>query len=144
VREVAEWLSGLGLGDYAAHFAENDIDFSILPDLSDQDLKDLGVVSLGHRRKLLRAISGLKGAPSAAAPEPAQAAQASQPAPSAGAPSALPEAAGERRFLTVMFCDLVGSTEISAQLDAEEWRDLVGPCLETASAAVRWVILTGA
>jgi len=136
VREVAEWLSGLGLGDYAAHFAENDIDFSILPDLSDQDLKDLGVASLGHRRKLLRAISGLKDAPSAAAPEPVQPARAPQPALSAAAPSALPEAAGERRFLTVMFCDLVGSTEISAQLDAEEWRDLVGPYLDTASAAV--------
>ena len=136
MREVAEWLSGLGLGDYAAHFAENDIDFSILPDLSDQDLKDLGVASLGHRRKLLRAISGLKDAPSAAALEPAQPALAPRPAPSAAAPSALPEAAGERRFLTVMFCDLVGSTAISAQLDAEEWRDLVGAYLDSASAAV--------
>jgi hypothetical protein len=63
VLEIAEWLEKLGLSEYAQRFAENDIDFSILKDLSDQDFKDLGVASLGHRRKFLRAIAELKNAP---------------------------------------------------------------------------------
>ena len=115
-----------GLGQYAQRFAENDINFAILPDLTDQDWKELGVSSLGHRRQLLRAIAELNGTPAAPAATPA-------PAP---APTPLPttpplqEAAAERRHLTVMFCDLVGSTAISAQLDAEEWRDLVGAYLD--------------
>src|SRR5262249_49855881 len=105
-------------------FAENGIDFSVLPDLTEQDLKDIGVL-LGHRRKLLRAMAELDSV-------------ASTPAPSAIAPSlrSAAEAAGERRHLTIMFCDLVGSTSISARLDAEEWRDLVGAYLEAASAEV--------
>jgi predicted ATPase/class 3 adenylate cyclase len=139
VRSIAEWLADLGLGEYAQHFAENDIDLSILPDLSDPDLKELGVSSLGHRRKILRAISELGGARPAADSAVAPPAPASSPAqissPQAPLPPAL-EAAGERRYLTVMFCDLVGSTGISAQLDAEEWRDLVGAYLDAASAAV--------
>src|SRR5271170_7909122 len=98
--------------------------------------KDLGVASLGHRKKLLEAIADLAGAP-ATAPEPPPAAppviataEAPQPIPAAI------DATGERRYLTVMFCDLVDSTGISAQLDAEEWRDLVGSYLDAASAAV--------
>jgi len=129
VPAIDEWLVSLGLGEYAPAFAENDIDFSILPDLTDQDLKELGIASLGHRRKMLRAIAELDGAATAAAPSPSPAAPAVASAPAA-------EAAGERRYLTVMFCDLVGSTGISAQLDAEEWRDLVGSYLDAASAAV--------
>ena len=130
---IEDWLNDLGLGDYAARFAENDVDLSVLPDLTDQDLKELGVASLGHRRKILRAIAELKDAPAEAAPAPPQSAAA----PSAVAPPApVSEAAGERRFLTVMFCDLVGSTGIAAKLDAEEWRDLVGAYLDAASAAV--------
>ena len=61
MQQIADWLQKLGLGQYAQRFAENDIDFAILPDLTDQDLKELGVVSLGHRRQLLRAITELKG-----------------------------------------------------------------------------------
>ena len=61
MQQIADWLQKLGLGQYAERFAENDIDFAILPDLTDQDLKELGVVSLGHRRQLLRAIADLKG-----------------------------------------------------------------------------------
>jgi hypothetical protein len=60
MREIAHWLQKLGLGQYAERFAENDIDFRVLPDLTDQDPKDLGVTSLGHRRLLLRAITELK------------------------------------------------------------------------------------
>jgi class 3 adenylate cyclase len=130
VREIAEWLKKLGMSEYAERFAENRIDFSVLRDLTDQDLKDLGVV-LGDRRKILRAIAELEDAPAAAAPAPAlQIVAAAAPA----VPAA--ETAGERRYLTVMFCDLAGSTSISAQLDAEEWRDLVGAYLDAASAAV--------
>src|SRR5215467_13550051 len=107
MRTIAEWLASLGLSEYAQRFAENYVDASVLPDLTDQDLADLGV-PLGHRRKMLRAIAELDGA----APEPAGA--ATEP---------VPQDEAERRHLTVMFCDLVGSTALSARLDPEEmWR----------------------
>jgi class 3 adenylate cyclase/predicted ATPase len=122
---VAEWLEKFGLGQYAQRFAENDISFSVLPDPTDQDLKDIGV-SLGHRRLLLREIVNLGKTSGTPAPTPT--------ATPAAASSA--EATGERRHVTVMFCDLVDSTSIAAKLDAEEWRDLVGAYLDAASAAV--------
>ena len=136
-----EWLDGLGLGEYAPRFAENDIDFTILSDLTDQDLEKIGIASLGHRRKLLRAIAALDGAPgaTAAAPEPPPVMPAVPIAAAAAKPTvsaASTGVEGERRYLTVMFCDLVGSTGISAKLDAEEWRDLVGSYLDAATAAV--------
>jgi class 3 adenylate cyclase/tetratricopeptide (TPR) repeat protein len=107
VRTIAEWLASLGLSEYAQRFAENYVDASVLPDLTDQDLADLGV-PLGHRRKMLRAIAELDGA-------------ALEPAEATTAPAPRDEA--ERRQLTVMFCDLVGSTALSARLDPEEmWR----------------------
>ena len=138
MQEIADWLKMLGLSEYAERFAENAIDFSVLPDLTDQDLEKLGVL-LGHRRKILRAVAALASEPAAQTPV-ATAAQPASSAPAAAppisAPWAAPEAAGERRYLTVMFCDLVGSTGIAAQLDAEEWRDLVGGYLDAASAAV--------
>jgi len=107
--------------------------------LTAEDLKDLGVGLVGHRRTLLDAIAALRGdanakeSPSEALPHAPASAQASAPPPTV-APAA--EAAGERRYLTVMFCDLVDSTGIAARLDAEEWRDLVGAYLDAASAAV--------
>jgi hypothetical protein len=118
MREVTDWLEKLGLSEYAQRFADNDIDFALLAELTDQDLKELGVASLGHRRKLLKAIAALNGPAGAAALSPS-APKLATAAPEPGIASA--EAAGERRYLTVMFCDLVGSTAISAQLDAEEW-----------------------
>ena len=132
--DMVVWLRSLGLGKYEAAFGENDIDNTVLPSLTHETLKELGVASLGHRVKLLDAIAALRAeggveAPSAAA---ARAEQSATP-PSAGS---VAQAAGERRYLTVMFCDLVGSTSISAGLDAEEWRDLVGAYLDAASAAV--------
>src|SRR5450631_4535783 len=115
--QIAGWLEKLGLGQYASRFAENDITFAILSDLTDQDLKELGVSSLGHRRQLLRAIAELnsvgKGAPKLA--------------PATAAPvTPQPHDAAERRQLTVMFCDLVGSTALSARLDPEDMRAIVG------------------
>jgi class 3 adenylate cyclase len=115
-------------------------------DLTDQHLKDLGVASLGHRLKILRAIAELdrqeaKAAPPAAAraPPSGSAPRSPFPTPVATPPQTTPrpqEAAGERRYLTVVFCDLVDSTGIAAKLDAEEWRDLVNAYLDDASAAV--------
>ena len=137
MQQIADWLKELGLPEYTKRFAENGIDVSVLPHLSDQDLKDLGVL-LGHRRKMLAAIgeasnkhSAVPAAGSPTIPAPMSTGEAT--ARSMNLPT---EAAGERRYLTVMFCDLVGSTAISAQLDAEEWRDLVGAYLDAASAAV--------
>ena len=133
MQQIADWLKTLGMSEYAERFAENAVDFSVLPDLTDQDLEKLGVL-LGHRRKLLRAIAELGAAPATASVPPAPPPpDARAPLPAAAAPTLL---AGERRYLTVLFCDLVDSTGISARLDAEEWRDLVGAYLDAASAAV--------
>jgi class 3 adenylate cyclase len=146
MQQIADWLEELGMSEYAQRFADNDIDFSILGDLTDQHLKDLGVASLGHRLKILRAIAELDRQEAKAAPPAAARAPPSGPAPVSPFPTpvATPpqttprpqEAAGERRYLTIMFCDLVDSTGIAAKLDAEEWRDLVNPYLDDASAAV--------
>ena len=108
MQQIADWLQKLGLGQYAQRFAENDTTFVILPDLTDQDLEKIGVASLGHRRKLLRAIGDLGGVETTA---PTVAA--------AAAPTVMPPAANtaERRQVTVMFSDLVGSTSLSARMD---------------------------
>ena len=147
MQQIADWLEKLGMSEYAERFAENGISIAALPHLTDQDLKDIGVL-LGHRRIMLAAISKLAGAafatpePTAGAdPTPQDAGERRQFAPipaSVSPPPTSPpvEIAGERRYLTVMFCDLVGSTSISAGLDAEEWRDLVGAYLDAASTAV--------
>ena len=132
--DIVVWLRSLGLGKYEAAFRENDIDETVLPSLTEEHLKQLGVTALGHRVKLLDAIAALRAEGGAKAPSP-EAAPAGQ---SATRPSvaSVAQASGERRYLTVLFCDLVGSTSISARLDAEEWRDLVGAYLDAASAAV--------
>jgi len=114
MQQVADWLQKLGLGQYAQPFAENDISFSILPDLTDQDLKELGVASLGHRRQLLRAITEMKGG-EAVAPKLTN----EDIAPVA------PHETAERRQVTVMFSDLVGSTALSARMDPEDLREVI-------------------
>ena len=111
--DVAAWLEGLGLERYAPAFRDNEIDWDALPKLTAEDLKDLGVVLGGHRRKLLHAIAALGAAVPAAAAM-------------AAAPDALARAEAERRQLTVMFCDLVGSTPLSARLDPEDLRGIIG------------------
>jgi class 3 adenylate cyclase/predicted ATPase len=111
-RGTAEWLESIGLGEYAQRFADSAVDLSTLRDLTDQDLKELGVL-LGHRRKILRAIAEL-GETTVIAP----AAPATEPEPE-------PPDEGERRHLTVMFCDLVGSTALSARLDPEDMRRVI-------------------
>jgi class 3 adenylate cyclase len=101
MRRMAEWLEKLGMSEYAQRFVENRIDFSVLRDLTDQDLKDLGVV-LGDRRKLLRAIGEL---------------DVSNVAARESAIKSTPHDTAERRQVTVMFSDLVGSTALSARMD---------------------------
>ena len=110
--DVGDWLRGLGLGQYETLFHQNDIDAEILSDLTDGDLEKLGV-SFGHRKRLLKAI----GIIAAAQPN-------AKPATTAPRPTATDSA--ERRQLTVMFCDLVGSTAMSARLDPEDMREVVG------------------
>jgi class 3 adenylate cyclase len=132
--DIEGWLRSLGLERYEAAFRENEIDDTILPRLTAEDLKELGVGPLGHRRKLLDAIAALRADSNANEPLPAPLPTALPIA--ARATPLIVEAVGERRYLTVMFCDLVDSTGIAARLDAEEWRDLVNAYLDAASAAV--------
>ena len=135
--DVAAWLKNLGLGQYEPAFRDNAIDGDLLPSLTAEDLKDLGVTIVGHRRKLLDAIAVL-GAASKPVPPPAPASlPATLPAPAVSSrPEPRSGTDAERRPITVMFCDLVGSTAISAALDAEDWRNLVNAYLDEASAAV--------
>jgi class 3 adenylate cyclase/predicted ATPase/energy-coupling factor transporter ATP-binding protein EcfA2 len=127
-------LRSIGLEQYEATLRENDIDFAILPDLTDDHLRELGF-PLGARLKLLKAAAAVNANASDYDARTSAAAADTSPAPLTTAP-APQETAGERRYITVLFCDLVGSTAISAQLDAEEWRDVVGGYIEAASAAV--------
>jgi class 3 adenylate cyclase len=113
MQQIADWLEKLGLGQYAQRFGENDINFSILSDLTDQDLKEIGVSSLGHRRHLLRAIAELNAVEKGA------------PTPPPAAASVAPQDTAERRQVTVMFSDLVGSTALSARMDPEDLREVI-------------------
>src|SRR6266498_4107798 len=108
MKDVAEWLASLDLGEYAQGCGENGIDLSVMRDLTESDLKELGVL-LGHRRRMLRAIAELQRAP----------ASTPQTATEPGRERA------ERRQLTVMFCDLVGSTALAARLDPEDMRQVM-------------------
>ena len=131
--DVWAWLRDLGLGQYEAAFRDNSVDGDILPRLTGEDLKELGIASVGHRRRLLDAISELRSAALATAgPE----APISPSPPPTALPARVSEIAAERRPITVMFCDLVGSTSLAAKLDAEDWRNLVNAYLDEASAAV--------
>jgi class 3 adenylate cyclase len=112
MQQVADWLQKLGIGQYAQSFAENDIDFSVLPYLTDTDLEKIGV-SLGHRRKILAAIAELPGAAS------------SKHAKVEGVVEPKPQETAERRQVTVMFSDLVGSTALSARMDPEDLREVI-------------------
>src|SRR5258708_25146077 len=101
MKDIAEWLTSIGLGEYAQRFAENRIDASVLRDLTNQDLEKIGI-PLGHRKKMLRAIAELSGVTPQAVTGPNR----QDPA--------------EGRPLTLMVCDLVGSTALSARLDPED------------------------
>ena len=115
--DVAAWLDGLGLGRYAPAFRDNDVDADVLPRLTADDLTALGVTSIGHRRKLLDAIAALREDAASRSSGPAN-----DRLPAA---TALRSRGAERRQLTVMFADLVGSTELSSRLDPEEMREVL-------------------
>jgi hypothetical protein len=110
--DIAAWLQGLGLERYVPAFRDNEIDWEVLPKLTSEDLREIGVAAIGHRRKLLDAIAALGATvPTAAV--------------TAAPPDAPAPAEAERRQLTVMFCDLVGSTALSARLDPEDLREVI-------------------
>jgi class 3 adenylate cyclase len=132
MQRIADWLEKLGMSEYAQRFAVERIDFSVLPDLTDQDLKDLGVV-LGDRRKILRAIAKLEVTQEAETVRPKPASTLSVAAVD---PILIAEESSERHHVTVMVCDLVDSTGMAAKLNAQEWHDLVDAHLDAVSAAV--------
>jgi class 3 adenylate cyclase/tetratricopeptide (TPR) repeat protein len=118
--DLKTWLEGLGLSQYAQTFIDNDVDFEVLPHLSDAEISELGL-SLGHRNKLRRAIEEL-GESSTDSPLPA---------------SGVPTQEAERRQLTVLFCDLVGSTELSAKLDPEDMREVLRAYQQACSKVIK-------
>ena len=119
--DIAAWLRGLGLQQYEQAFRDNAIDAAMLPELTAEDLRDIGVGLVGHRRKLLAAIAALRND---GRPEPT--AERREVAHSAAA----------RRQLTVMFCDLVGSTVLAARLDPEDLREVIGRYQTCVAATV--------
>src|SRR5580700_7421737 len=116
--DIVVWLRSLGLGKYEATFRENEIDETVLPSLTEEHLKQLGVTALGHRVKLLEVIAALRNDASGKAPSV-------DAATTSSAPSASHEDRAERRQVTVMFSDLVGSTALSARMDAEDLREVI-------------------
>ena len=115
--EVAAWLRSLGLERYESIFRDNEIDWGVLPRLTSDDLREIGVVAIGHRRRLLDAIAALAGEPPATLDTPVR-------------------AEAERRQLTVMFCDLVGSTALSARLDPEDLREVIAAYHRTVAKII--------
>ncbi len=125
-RDIGEWLERLDLGDYAEAFARDRIKLDHLADLSEDDLRELGVAAMGDRKVLLRAIAAL-------AHESANLTEM----PSGGSEEPpLRTTEAERRQLTVMFCDLVGSTELSARLDPEDLREVMRRFLDSVAGVV--------
>src|SRR5262249_20984908 len=123
MQQIADWLERLGMSEYAQCFAENKIDVSVLRYLTDQDLKDIGV-PLGHRRKMLAAIANLAGA----APATPELAAGIEPKAQQSA---------ERRQVTVMFSDLVGSTALSAPTAPEDVREVISAYQKSVAETVR-------
>ena len=127
---IADWLKQLGLGQYTQRFAENEIDVTVLRHLTDQDLREIGV-PLGHRRKMLAAIREDVGSAAPVCPEPVTDLEPTRPD------------SAERRQITVMFSDLVGSTALSARMDPEDLREVISayqisslrPCAASAASS---------
>ena len=120
--DVGVWLRDLGLEQYGELFRANEIDAEVLPELTEIDLEKLGV-PLGHRKRLIKAIAGLGAAEKTAVPQPTSA-------------EANPPEVAERRRLTVMFCDLVGSTALSARLDPEDMREVIRSYLDACAGVI--------
>ena len=116
--DIVVWLRSLGLEEYEAAFRDNKINERVLPNLTQEDLKEIGVGPVGHRRTLLEAIAALRADASGKAPSTGV-------GPPPSAPSVSPEDRAERRQVTVMFSDLVGSTALSARMDPEDLREVI-------------------
>jgi hypothetical protein len=125
--DVGSWLRGLGLERYEAAFRENEIDEMVLPSLTAEDLKDLGVGIVGHRRKLLDAITALRADANTKLPTP----------DALAAIDKTPKDAAERRQVTVMFSDLVGSTALSTRMDPEDLREVISAYQRCVAEIVR-------
>src|SRR6516165_6697190 len=128
--DIVVWLRSLGLGKYEAAFRENEIDETVLPSLTHENLKELGVTALGHRLKLLDAIAALRADTSAKA-------AARDATIAASAQRVAPEERAERRQVTVMFSDLVGSTALSARMDPEDLREVISAYQKCVAEVVR-------
>jgi class 3 adenylate cyclase len=116
--DIVVWLRSLGLGKYEAVFRENEIDETVLPNLTAEDLKELGVTALGHRRKLLDAIAALRA-------DLGGKTSTVDVTSTSSTLSVSPEDRAERRQVTVLFSDLVGSTALSARMDPEDLREVI-------------------
>src|SRR5262249_55792939 len=126
---VTTWLRGLGLEQYATAFVDNKVDELSLPSLTAEDLRDLGVTAIGHRRRLLEAIAALR------AETPVTDVTITPPPRTPQQPD-LSAGEAERRQLTVMFCDIVGSTSLSTQIDPEDLRELINAYHEAVAETV--------
>jgi hypothetical protein len=131
--DIDGWLRGIGLAQYAEMFRANDIDIELLGRLTNDDLKDIGVASFGHRKKLLEGIAALAAAPKAPSPIPVATMEPKT------------QDSGERRQVTVMFSDLVGSTAMSVRMDPEDLREVISvrawAALRPSSVASRFEAL---
>ena len=125
--DVVVWLRSLGLGKYEAVFRENDIDETVLPSLTHENLKELGVASFGHRVKMLDAIAALGSDGGGKSPAIG----------AASAPKPRPEDRAERRQVTVMFSDLVGSTALSTRMDPEDLREIISAYQKAVAETVQ-------
>src|SRR5262250_58838 len=128
--DIVVWLRSLGLGRYEAAFRDNEIDETVLPNLTAEDLKDLGISVVGHRRKLLDAIAALRI-------NAGTKASSSDAVTTSSAPSVSREDRAERRQVTVMFSDLVGSTALSARVDPEDLREVISAYQKCVAETVR-------
>src|ERR1700733_13043915 len=125
--DIVVWLRSLGLERYEAAFRENEISERVLPSLTQEDLKEIGVGPVGHRRMLLEAIAALRGDMDSSAPSTDT---------TSSVPNAAPEDRAERRQVTVMFSDLVGSTALSARMDPEDLREVISAYQNSVAEAV--------
>ena len=128
--DVVVWLRSLGLEEYEQAFRDNKIDERVLPNLTQEDVKEIGVSPVGHRRILLDAIAALRNDGGSKAPSV-------DAATTSSAPSAHPEDRAERRQVTVMFSDLVGSTALSARMDPEDLREVISAYQKSVADTVQ-------
>jgi len=125
--DIGNWLRGLGLEQYEAGFRQNEVNERVLPKLTQEDLREIGVGPVGHRRMILDAIATLRAGTDAKGPPPEAHPTVVEPA----------QVTAERRQVTVMFSDLVGSTSLSARMDPEDLREVISAYQKCVTETVR-------